>query len=152
MRPQRLDFFLRGLPDALAHRVRQLAVLQQVYREIAPPALASVTRVGAYSQGRLTLSADSGSVAAKLKQFTPVLLLELQKRGLKVNAIEVRVQVSGGAVRPPKPDKNHRKISPQALEGMERLANRLGPSPLREALRGLVAGQRRKPPGGGPKN
>ena len=143
MRPQRLDFFLRGLPDALARRVRQLVNLQYSYREIAPPALASVTRVGAYSQGRLTLFADSGAVAAKLKQVSPVLLLELQKRGLEVNLIEVRVQLSGGPARPAKSDKNHRKISPQALDGIARLAGRLAPSPLREALVSLVAAQRR---------
>jgi len=144
MQPQRLDYFLRGLPDALAHRVRQLVSLQQAYREIAPPALASVTRVGAYSQGRVTLFADSGAVAAKLKQVSPVLLLELQKRGLEVNLIEVRVQVSGRPARLAKSDKNHRKISPQALDGVARLAGRLAPSPLREALQRLLAAQRRK--------
>jgi len=144
MRPHRLDYFLRGLPEALAYRVRQLASLQQAYREIAPPALASVTRVGACSQGRLTLFADSGAVAAKLKQVSPVLLLELQKRGLEVNLIEVRVQVSGNPARLAKIDKKLRKISPQALDGVARLADRLAPSPLREALQGLLSAQRRK--------
>ncbi|HSD60132.1 MAG TPA: DUF721 domain-containing protein [Burkholderiales bacterium] len=144
MQPQRLDHFLRGLPDALAQRVRQLVSLQKAYREISPPALASVTRVGAYSQGRLTLFADSGAVAAKLKHVTPVLLLELQKRGLEVNLIEVRVQVSGSPRRLAKPDKNHRKISAQALDSVAQLADRLAPSPLREALQDLLAAQRRK--------
>jgi hypothetical protein len=143
MPARRIDFFLRALPESLARRARQAVLLQQAYNELAPPALAPVSRVGALSAGRLTLVADSGSVAAKLKQVSPSLLLKLQKRGLEVNRIEVRVQVPAHPVRDSERDKKHRKISRQALDSMAGVAGRLAPSPLRQALERFLASQRR---------
>lgn len=144
MPARRIGYFLHGLPESLARRAQQAAVLQQAYSEIAPPALLPMSRVGALSAGRLTLFADSGSVAAKLKQVSPSLLLKLQERGLEVNLIEVRVQVREGPTRPPEVDKKRRKISDQTLGQLYGLAQALAPSPLREALENLLARQRRK--------
>jgi hypothetical protein len=144
MPARRIGSFLNCLPEPLARRAQQAAILQQAYREIAPPALLPMSRVGALSAGRLTLFADSGSVAAKLKQVSPNLLLKLQERGLEVNLIEVRVQVREAPAAAAKRDKKHRKISDQGLARLERLAQGLAPSPLREALQSLLAHQRRK--------
>lgn len=147
MPSRRIGSFLGGLPEPLARRAQQVALLQRAYGEVAPPALLPMSRVGALSAGRLTLYADSGPVAAKLKQLSPSLLLGLQKRGLEVNLIEVRVQVGARPGSAPIGERNSRKISDQSLDQLASLAQSLGPSPLREALQSLLARQGRKPPG-----
>jgi hypothetical protein len=146
MPARRIGSFLNGLPEALVRRAQQAAFLQRAYSEISPPALLPVSRVGALSAGRLTLFADSGPVAAKLKQVSPNLLLRLQKRGLEVNLIEVRVQVRARPDSTPAGERNARKISDKSLDQLESLAQGLSPSPLREALESLLAHQGRKPP------
>jgi hypothetical protein len=145
MPAQRLDQFLRGLPEALAQRARQLAVLQRTYSDIVPPALAASSRAGVLQEGRLTLFATNGAVAAKLKQVLPGLLLGLRKLGWEINSIEVRVQVSGAPRREALRDKNTRKISAQGLRSLTELANRLPASPLRSAVEHLLAAHRRRP-------
>lgn len=147
MPARRIGSFLSGLPEPLARRARQAAILQQAYSEIAPPALLPMSRVGALSAGRLTLFADSGPVAAKLKQVSPNLLLKLQERGLEVNLIEVRVQVRERSGALLLDDKKRRRISDQALDQLETLAHGLAPSPLKQALESLLVRQGRKSPG-----
>lgn len=139
----KLGQFLRGLPEPLVRRARRLAELQQAYSETAPRALLAFSRVGAFQEGRVTLFAANGAVAAKLKQLLPELLLGLQNRG-EVNLIEVKVQVSATPPVPAPPGPGTRKISPQGLKSVKQLAARLPPSPLRSALESLVAAQRRR--------
>jgi predicted transcriptional regulator len=145
MSAQRLDQFLRGLPEALAQPARRLAVLQRAYSDVVPPALAASSRAGAFHEGRLTLFATNGAVAAKLKQVLPGLLLGLRELGWEINVIEVRVQVSGAPARAAPREKNARKISAQGLRSLTELANRLPASPLRSAVENLLAAQRRRP-------
>lgn len=83
----------------LAHKVEQLAALQRHYELFAPPSLARTSHVVQLDQQILTLAADNGAVAAKLRQLAPRLAQMLQQSGYQVTVIQVRVQVAV----PPKP-------------------------------------------------
>ena len=83
----------------LAHKVEQLAALQRHYALFAPPSLTRTSHVVQLDQQILTLAADNGAVAAKLRQLAPRLAQMLQQSGYQVTVIQVRVQVAV----PPKP-------------------------------------------------
>ena len=83
----------------LTHKVERLAALQRHYELFAPPSLARTSHVVQLDQQILTLAADNGAVAAKLRQLAPRLAQMLQQSGYQVTVIQVRVQVAV----PPKP-------------------------------------------------
>jgi hypothetical protein len=147
MPARRIDQILQGLPEIIARQARQIAELQQAYSEVVHPSLAASSRPGVIHEGRLTLFASNGAVAAKLKQSSPSLLLSLRERGYEVNLIEVRVQVLKSAAPPARSNKKASTINAQALSGLSELAKRLPLSPLRSALERLLANQRRRRPG-----
>lgn len=115
---------------------------QRALEAIAPREFAGHCVAGALSAGTLCLYAANGAVAAKLRQKVPTLLTGLGNRGLEVTAIRVLVQ----AAPPPRPRQPPEKnpIGDRALDGMEELASGLKQGPLQNALKTLVAHQRRK--------
>lgn len=123
-------------------QARQLLKIQQVFLKIAPPQLAHFCRVGHFTQKTLTLFADSGAIAAKLKQVLPFLLLNFQKQGFDFNVIRVEVQVCSGGL-PPTLGKPAR-LTPAGLESLQRLASKLPPSPLKTAVQAMLAEQPRR--------
>lgn len=137
MAAHKLDFFLGASPNlhALQVETQKLERIRQAWEAVAPPAQLGTTRPGVMHEGALTVYADSGAIAAKLKQQSQRLLVKLQERGLEVTAIrfEVQVRVPDEAM----PQKNL-KLSQAALGSLERMAEDLEDSPLRDALRQLV--------------
>lgn len=88
-----------------------------------------------YDQKILTIAADNGAVAAKLRQMTPNLQKTLQECGYEVTLIQVRVQVSHLAPvsTPTKP-----VLSTGGKKQLSELADTLADSPLKRALQGLL--------------
>lgn len=87
-----------------------------------------------FDQQILTLAADNGAVAAKLRQLAPRLAQLLQQSGLEVTVIQVKVQVSVPPINLPD--------SPAALTatGQNKLltsAEKLPDSQLKRALQRL---------------
>ena len=78
----------------LSGKVEQLAALQRHYELFAPPSLVRTSHVMQFDQQVLTLAADNGAVAAKLRQLAPSLAQMLQQSGHQVTVIQVRVQVA----------------------------------------------------------
>jgi len=122
--------------QALASQVNQLASLQKIWSEIAPPALQLHSRVGGITQRRITVFADNGAVAAKLKLLAPTLLKNLQIKGVEVTSIRVEVQVKSV---PKRPKKAPRDLSESAAGSLSSLAGKLPESPLRTALERLAS-------------
>ena len=93
---QRLNSYFDASQELrqLSHKVEQLAALQRRYEQFAPPSLARTSHVVQLDQQILTLAADNGAVAAKLRQLAPRLAEMLQQSGYQVTAIQVRVQVT----------------------------------------------------------
>lgn len=123
---------------ALADAAGRVTSLQNVWNGIVPEALRAHTRAGSVKHRRLTVFADNGAVAAKLKLLSPNLLKNLQNKGLEVTSIRIEVQVqSKHRTRPV----SARTLSSQASSSLSQFAEQLPDSPLRDALRRL-AGRR----------
>ena len=138
MAAHKLDYFLGASPNlhALQVEAQKLARAQQAWEKAAPPALTSASRAGALQHGALTVYVGNGTIAAKLKQQAPRLLDKLREFGLEVTAIRFEVQVNV-----PESTGKHEKdiaLSEGALNSLDRLADDLEDSPLRDALRRLV--------------
>jgi len=119
----------------LSGKVRQLRSLQLLYEKIAPASLLRASSVLKIEQNILTLAANNGAVATKLRQMTPDLVSQLQLQGGEVTGIQVRVQVTlPPTSRPAAP-------SSLSLEGQRHLvdlAKSLSDSPLKSALQRLA--------------
>lgn len=134
---QRLNSYFDASQELrqLSRKIGQLLALQRHYEQIAPPSLARTSHVMQLDQKILTLVADNGAVAAKLRQLAPRLAQLFQQGGHEVTAIQVKVQVALPPIAP--------TTSPVALSstGQKRLmasAEKLPDSSLKNALQRLA--------------
>lgn len=81
-----------GALGNLMSRLKMSQECLEVVKSCLPPAMAAHVRSGALDDDGWTLLAANSSVSAKLRQLQPDLMDALKKKGLKVNAIRVRVQ------------------------------------------------------------
>lgn len=135
----RVGLLLSDHPDfrPLRRQVEQLANLQAVMTEILPANLS--VRAVLLKAGELTLYADNGPVAAKLKHLTPRILAKLRQRGYEVTGIHLQVQTR---IRDnPLPQKQI-YLSASGCSAIEALAERLPRGDLKAAL--LRLGRRSK--------
>lgn len=116
---------------ALLGQADSLTASQKIWNTILPDALKPFTQAGSVKHKRLTVYADNGAVAAKIKLLLPSLLAKLQKQGLEVTSIRVEMQVKSS---PRKSVKPVRSISPEAASNLRKLADELSGSALGEAL------------------
>ena len=123
---------------ALANEAGKFTGLQNIWDGIVPAALQPYTRAGGVKHRRLTVFADNGAIAAKLKLLTPNLLKNLQNKGVEVTSIRIEVQVQSQRRAAPLVA---REISSKASATLSQLADNLPDSPLRQALQRL-AGRR----------
>ena len=130
---RRISALFKGNAElaALSGQADSLAVSQKFWQAIVPDPLKQSTQAGSIKHKRLTVYADNGAVAAKVKLLMPSLLINLQKQGLEVTSIRVEVQVKSS---PRKPLKTMRSLSPQASSRLLKLAQELEGSALGEAL------------------
>lgn len=119
----------------LSERANNLTASQKIWNSAVPDALRPFTRAGAVKHKRLTVYADNGAVAAKIKFLLPSLLIGLQKQGLEVTAIRIEVQVKSA---PRKPGQKARTVPAQAAANLQALATKLGDSELGAALSRLA--------------
>lgn len=110
----------------------------RIYEQIAPAALARVSRVANLKAGVVVLHADHGAAANKLQQQTGHLIEGFLKRGIECTGVVVRVQaslprqtVTEGHVKP---------LGEASIAALERTsaAMRDG-SPLKTRLQQLIA-------------
>lgn len=124
--------------DKLSHHAGRLLRMQRILESALPRTLVRGARVANYKLGKLIIHADSGAVAAKLKQITPTLLGVFLDEGTQVTGIEVRVQP-----RTTQPQRSSKKTSVplgnKPKQGLTSLAADLpADSPLRQALEHLL--------------
>lgn len=134
---QPLNTFLRADQTLrqLAARAQQIDALQAQFEQIIPTSLKRFTHVMSLEQGKLSLAAHNGAVAAKLKQMLPELIRSLQSQGCAVHEIRVRVQVNI----PPSPARlTPPHISAAGKKTLGTLADELAESPLKAALQRLM--------------
>lgn len=121
--------------QTLISHAGDLTALQTIWGGVVPPPLRKFTQAGGLKHRRITVFADNGAVAAKLKLLAPTLLKNLQIKGVEVTSIRVEVQVQSVPRRIPSPP---RHLSRQAASSLSELAESLPESPLRSALERLA--------------
>ncbi|MCQ3923988.1 MAG: DUF721 domain-containing protein [Rhodocyclaceae bacterium] len=140
MAARSLDAYLTsagGLARLSAHAGR-LVRLQRVFEKIAPAYLAASSHVANFKLGKVVIHADSGAVAAKLRQLLPSLVGEFSFEGAEVTEIQVRVQ-PGHVAMQHKNTVRRLPVGTAAKSDLRRLADSLPEgSPLKDALERLV--------------
>jgi len=139
----RLNSFISSIKELglLAGKVKQLRAYQTHYAQIVPLSLLRSSQVIQLEQTVLTVSANNGAVAAKLRQMAPELLGQLQQRGCEVTAIQVKVQVTQTVLAKPP---SRFLISSKSKQQISELSDKLPPSPLRNALQRLIEKKQRQ--------
>jgi len=140
MAARSLDAYLNSAGDLgrLSAHAGRLVKLQRVFEQIAPSCLAASSRVANFKLGKVVIHADSGAVAAKLRQLLPSLVDEFSLKGAEVTEIQVKVQPNHGA---PQHKKSvpREPVGPSVKSDLHRLAETLPEdSPLKESLERLI--------------
>lgn len=140
---QRLNSYFDASQELrqLSHKVEQLLALQRHYEQVVPSSLACASHVMQLDQQTLTLAADNGAVAAKLRQLAPRLAHLLQESGHEVTVIQVKVQVT---LPPSTPSTSPAALSSTGQKQLIASAEKLPDSLLKSALQRLA----KKKPGG----
>jgi len=121
--------------QSLISHAGDLTALQSNWAAVVPQPLREFTQAAGLKHRRITVFAENGAVAAKLKLLAPTLLKNLQIKGVEVTSIRVEVQVKSIARRSPKAP---RHLSNQAANSLSGFAESLPDSPLRSALEKLA--------------
>lgn len=134
---QRLNSYFGASPELrqLSGKAGQLLALQRHYEQIAPVSLIRYSRVLQLERQILTLAANNGAIAAKLRQLAPELTRQLQNLGCEVTGIQVRVQVTLPAAENTLPPP---QLSATGRKRLIELAVELPDSPLKSALQRLA--------------
>jgi hypothetical protein len=130
---QRLNSFFGSSPELrqLSSKAAQLLVLQRHYEQLAPASLIRYSRVLQIERQILTLAANNGAIAAKLRQIVPELTRLFQNKGCEITGIQVRVQVTFPAAERTHPPP---MLSAAGRKRLIELAGELPDSPLKSAL------------------
>lgn len=128
----------------LFSRINQLNKMQQTFLTILPSYLAQSCHLGKILNRKLTVLAENGAIASKLKLIAPSLLLQLQKLGWDITAIQISVQAHYYAKNSPalikkERDKKKPKLSQTGIESLEQLATSLADSALKSSIQSLLA-------------
>ena len=144
MSARKINFYLNSSDRlrSLTHEARRNAELHQVLVNIAPLELTQACRVKQLRDGTLTLLAENAAIAAKLKQLAARLLVAYQKQRCEVTSIRIEVQVRE-AVAAPAAARESKRLSIETIENLEKLAEGLEDSPLKQALTTMAARQRK---------
>ncbi len=119
----------------LLTKAQALSALQRHFVGVAPPHLAQSVQVLSLQLGTLCIAATNATIAAKLRQLAPELVILLQNKGCEVNGIRIKVQVFVSSVQA-KPVT--RKLSKTAQNALSDFSHELGESPLKLALKKMI--------------
>jgi hypothetical protein len=149
MTARKIDFYLGTLrltPEhqRLFNHVEKLTEMQRAFKKIMLPNLGKHCALGGFSEGSLTICANNGAIAAKLRHMLPSLLLKLQAAGYEVTAIRIAVQANYCGIRGNDFPDRKRQIDKGGIKSLNVLAADLGDSPLKTAVESLLEKQERK--------
>lgn len=147
MPPHKVDSYLNLLGKTpeyadLLTLARQLLKDQSTFHKLIPIQMAQYCRLSRIINGKLTILAENGAIAAKLKQLSPSLLRKLQQYGWKVTSFQILVQAQN-STEEKKYLKKHidirkPKLSEHGKACFNQLAATLPDSELKKAIDSLV--------------
>lgn len=146
MTTRKINFYLGALRVTPEHQrlfsyTDELIAMQQAFVKIAPHQLAHHCVLGGFSEGNLTICANNGAIAAKLRQILPSLLLKFHAMGYEVTAIRITVQANYRNIRGRGLADKTPGIGQVGLERLKDLAEELPQSPLKTAIESLLKKQ-----------
>jgi len=115
----------------LLTKVQVLSALQRHFISVAPAHLTQSSQILGLQQGILSVAVANATIAAKLRQLAPELVVLMQNKGCEVSGIRVKVQVSFDR---PQPKPAPRRLSKTAQKTLHEFSLGLGDSPLKLAL------------------
>ena len=122
----------------LAEHANRLRRLQILLDTALPAHLLPGTRIANLKHGKVTIHADSGAVAVKLRQLVPRLTAGFCQQGQEVTGIEVKVQ-GRRSISPSTRKKTTKVIGLPSKQALTSLASGLDEdSPVRLALEKLL--------------
>lgn len=119
--------------------VKLLLSAESSVKAALPPALAHSCRVARIDRQQITVAVPSAAYAAKIRQLAPSIIRALTHDGRNINEVVVKVQASLL--------KNQTKttqmktaipLDDTALSAFEELKEKVGPSPLADAIQQLL--------------
>lgn len=125
-----------GELGSIAEVSRRVARLQRIYLEAVPPELAESSRVGWARGDILSVIADNGATATKLRQIPSRVLRHLRQSGYEFNSMRIEVQV--GRPQRPVAYRRDKPLSHQALSAIDQALVQVPDSPLKAALARLA--------------
>jgi hypothetical protein len=138
------DFLRRNYKmAALLPTAMRIASLQKDCADALPPMFGNCD-VLSFEDAQLVLAVPSSAMAAKLKQQLPKLQLALHKRGWKIDAIKLKVQVTRSI--PPVVHTRQLVLPQTAINAFDQLGDTLAPTAqnatLIAALKAMAARRR----------
>lgn len=119
----------------ILNKAQTLADLHRQFIAVAPSHFAPSTQILGLQLGTLSIAAANSTLAAKLRQIAPELVVALQNKGCAVSSIRVKVQVSFDK---PQPQLTPHKLSRTTQNMLNELSLNLGDSPLKLAIEKLA--------------
>jgi len=111
--------------------------MQHTLREVLSEAQARHIRVAYEDEKAVVFEADSGAMAARIRQLAPRLLTALRRRFPEVAGVRCEVRI---AQRTPAAQAPKRRITPTGEQALAGLAGTLPAGDLRDALERLLRG------------
>jgi len=135
--------------STLAKQVQEKELINQLWHSVTPIELSTTSHAHQLEHGLLTVFADNGAIASKiklsqaslLKAFNNLIEKRAQSNLCKVTAIKVKVQVKSS---PHPRQKRAIVLSTTGAQHIQHLAEQLGESKLAEILNRLASKQQEK--------
>jgi len=114
-----------------------LIKLSRLYQKMVPIPLAKASRLVNYTSGTIVIYADNNAVATKLRQLVSTISNNFSIKGYECTDVKIKVQPLD-LYRQPVRLPSSKPLSKVAASKIHHLAETLQPSPLRNALQGLL--------------
>lgn len=139
---QKLGSFFNAAPELRQVYIQatHLQLLQQVLRDQLPVGMATACSVSSVRQGVLTVHADNGAMALKLKQMAPTLLLPIQERDATILSLRIIVQIKD---RNQARKRNKPYLGATSCNILAEFAENLQDTPLKSAIGRMVRRHKR---------
>ncbi len=127
--PEHKDLFLK---------IDKLNKIQQSSLTIIPSHLAKHCTIGLPNNGKLTIFAQNGAIATKLKQIAPSMLQKIKNLGWEITSIQIATQAHSQARNMDNFNPKKRHLGQKGVASLTELAGSLTESPLKTAIESLL--------------
>ncbi|MHB0990058.1 MAG: DciA family protein [Burkholderiales bacterium] len=137
-RPQPVQGFIESdeCLRSLQTHVQEIMRLQRIWQKIVPAGLAEASRIGQIDAGTISIYADHGAAATKLRQLVASITSALMQHGIAVSAVQIKVRTQAIPVR--QCIVNKPRITPAGLQQLDSLQQQLEEGSLKNALSTLL--------------